>query len=58
MHIELRQMIQSSNSYEEFLGKLNDWADRELSPSHSVRWPAETPRGRYSLPTNLQVRSH
>lgn len=58
MHRDLRAMIQSSNSYAEFLGKLNQWADRELSPSHSARWPHEPPRGRYSLPDNLQVRDH
>jgi hypothetical protein len=58
MHDELRAMVRASNSYEEFLQKLNEWADRELAPSHSARWPRETPRGRYSLPDNLQVRSH
>jgi hypothetical protein len=58
MHRDLRAMIQSSNSYAEFLDKLNQWADRELSPSHSPRWPGEPPRGRFSLPDNLQVRDH
>jgi hypothetical protein len=56
-HDELRAMIRSSNSYEEFLQKLNQWADHELNPSHSPRWPGDAPRGRYSLPDNLQVRS-
>jgi hypothetical protein len=58
MHEELQAMVRSSNSYDEFLQKLNQWADRELAPSHSARWPREKPRGRYSLPDNLQVRSH
>ena len=58
MHRELRAMVRSSHNYGEFLEKLNQWADRELAPSHSARWPRETPRGRYSLPDNLQVRSH
>lgn len=57
MHRELRAMIRSSNSYDEFLGKLNQWADAEMFPSHSARWPNDPPRGRYSLPDNLQVRS-
>ncbi len=56
MHGELRAMIQSSDSYGEFLGKLNQWADRELVPSHSARWPNTAPSGRYSLPDNLQLR--
>jgi hypothetical protein len=56
MHVELREMIRSSNSYSEFLEKLNQWADRELMPSHSTRWPNATPLGRYNLPENLQVR--
>lgn len=56
MHRKLRAMIRSSGSYDEFLEKLNQWADSELAPSHSVRWPNEPPRGRYSLPDNLQVR--
>lgn len=57
MHGELQAMVQSSNSYQEFLQKLNLWADRELNPSHSARWPQDAPLGRYSLPDNLQVRS-
>lgn len=56
MHIELRAMIRSSDSYAEFLEKLNHWADRELAPSRSVRWPNATPLGRYSLPDALQLR--
>jgi hypothetical protein len=58
MHRQLRAMIRSSGSYEEFLERLNQWADRELVPSHSARWPHEPPGGRYSLPDNLQVRRH
>jgi hypothetical protein len=57
-HDGLRAMIRTSNSYDEFLQKLNQWADHELVPSHSARWPGDAPRGRYSLPDNLQVRSH
>lgn len=57
MHREVRAMIRSSNSYGEFLEKLNQWADRELAPSHSTRWPDAAPLGRYSLPDNLQLRS-
>jgi len=57
MHRALRAMIRSSGSYEEFLGKLNQWADREFVASHSARWPHDPPLGRYSLPDNLQVRS-
>jgi hypothetical protein len=57
MHREVRAMIRSSNSYGEFLEKLNHWADRELAPSHSTRWPDAAPLGRYSLPDNLQLRS-
>jgi len=56
-HDELRAMVRSSNSYDEFLRKLNQWADHELTSSHSARWPGDAPRGRYSLPDNLQVRS-
>ena len=58
MHTQLRAMIRSSNSFHDFLQKLNDWADRELVPSHSTRWPDDPGRGRYSLPENLQVRGH
>jgi hypothetical protein len=58
MHRALRAMIRSSERFEEFLGKLNRWADGELVPSHSARWPHEPARGRYSLPDNLQVRSN
>jgi hypothetical protein len=57
MHRQLHAMIRSSNSYEEFLSKLNQWADAEMCPSHSARWPQDPPVGRYSLPDNLQVRS-
>ena len=57
MHRALRAMIRSSGSYEEFLAKLNQWADGELVASHSTRWPHDPPLGRYSLPDNLQVRS-
>jgi hypothetical protein len=57
MHRALRAMIRSSGSYDEFIAKLNQWADRELVPSHSVRWPQDPPLGRYSLPDTLQVRS-
>ena len=56
MHLELAAMVRSSNSYPEFLEKLNLWADRELVPSHSARWPEAAPLGRYSLPNNLQLR--
>jgi hypothetical protein len=56
MHTEVRAMIRASNSYAEFLEKLNQWADRELIPSHSARWPDAAPLGRFSLPDNLQVR--
>ena len=56
MHTELRAMIRSSNSYAEFLEKLNRWADRDLVESHSTRWPNAAPLGRYSLPENLQLR--
>ena len=49
-------MIRSSESYAEFLEKLNHWADRELAPSRSVRWPNAAPLGRYSLPDALQLR--
>lgn len=58
MHGQLRAMIRSSNSFHDFLQKLNDWGDRELVPSHSTRWPDDPSRGRYSLPDNLQVRGH
>lgn len=56
MHGDLRAMIRSADSYAEFLEKLNQWADRELVPSHSERWPNAAPQGRYSLPDRLQVR--
>jgi hypothetical protein len=56
LHLELAAMVQSSNSYPEFLEKLNQWADRELVPSHSERWPDAARLGRYSLPNNLQLR--
>ena len=56
MHLELEAMIKSSNSYAEYLRNLNQWADRELVPSHSPRWPNEAPLGRYNLPENLQLR--
>jgi hypothetical protein len=56
MHDELRAMVRTSHSYDEFLEKLNQWADRELVPSHSARWPNRPPLGRYSLPDNLQVK--
>jgi hypothetical protein len=58
MHQQLRAMIRSSSSFDEFLQKLNTWADRELVSSHSTRWPEDPGRGRYSLPENLQVRGH
>jgi hypothetical protein len=57
-HEQLRAMVRESSSYQEFLQKLNRWADQELNPSHSERWPGDSPRGRFSLPDNLQVRSH
>ena len=57
MHRALRAMIRSSGSYDEFIAKLNQWADRELVPSHSARWPQDPPLGRYSLPDTLQMRS-
>jgi hypothetical protein len=57
MHEELQAMVQSSASYDEFLQKLNQWADRELVPSHSVRWPNWPALGRYSLPDNLQLKA-
>lgn len=56
LHEELRAMVRSSNSFDEFLDKLNRWADHELTPSRSARWPGDAPRGRYSLPDNLQRR--
>jgi hypothetical protein len=56
LHKELRGMIRSSESYEEFLDKLNRWADDELIPSHSATWSLDRARGRYSLPENLQRR--
>jgi hypothetical protein len=56
LHEELRAMVRSSNSFNEFLEKLNRWADHELTPSRSARWPGDAPRGRYSLPDNLQRR--
>jgi hypothetical protein len=34
---ELRAMVRSSGSYEEFLDQLNRWADNELLLSHSAR---------------------
>jgi hypothetical protein len=55
--IKLQAMVQSSNSYQEFLQKLNLWTDREFNPSHSARWPQDAPLWRYSRPDNLQVRS-
>lgn len=58
MHVALRAMIRSSDSYAEFLEKLNHWADRELAPSRSVRWPNAAPLGRYSLPDALQLRGN
>jgi len=58
MHAELRAMIRSSNSFPEFLQKLNTWADRELVASHSTRWPEDAALGRYSLPENLQMRGY
>jgi hypothetical protein len=58
MHGQLRAMIRLSNSFPDFLQKLNDWADRELVANHSTRWPDDLGMGRYSLPENLQVRGH
>jgi len=55
-HKQLRAMVHSSGSYEEFLDKLNRWADNELVPSHSPRFAQDLARGRYSLPENLQRR--
>lgn len=55
-HEQLRGMIRSSGSYEQFLDKLNRWADNELMPSHSAKWSQDPARGRYSLPENLQRR--
>jgi hypothetical protein len=55
MHLQLRTMIQESGTITDFLERLNAWADRELSPSHSVRWPIDSKRGRYSLPDGLQL---
>lgn len=54
-HEQLRGMVRSSNSYPQFLDKLNRWADNELVPSHSATWSHDLARGRYSLPENLQV---
>lgn len=56
LHEDLRAMVRFSSSFDEFLAKLNRWADHELTPSRSARWPGDAPRGRYSLPDNLQLR--
>ncbi len=55
-HEQLRAMVRSSVSFEEYLQKLNRWADEALVPSHSSRWSKDPARGRYSLPENLQRR--
>lgn len=44
------------SAFGQFLQRLNNWADKELVPSHSTRWPYEAPQGGYSLPVNLQLR--
>jgi hypothetical protein len=54
-HTMLLGMIRSSRSYNDFLMKLNLWADDNLSPSFSERWPFDVRRGRYSLPSELQI---
>ena len=54
--LDLRAMIKGSGSWDEFLGKLNRWADDALVESHSRRWAHDRPQGRYSLPENLQVK--
>ena len=54
-HLQLRAMITSSRTYNDFLMKLNYWADTNLSPSFSERWPFDVRRGRYSLPPELQL---
>jgi hypothetical protein len=56
VHKQLRAMIRSSGSYDEFLEKLNRWADHELVPSHSAQFSQDRARGRYSLPESLQRR--
>ena len=47
MHIQLSKMIESSGSFEEFLQKLNLWADEELFAGTGVP-------GRFKLPEGLQ----
>jgi len=47
MHRELRAMVRSSNSYDEFLEKLNQWADHELAPSIAHGGPRYTSRALY-----------
>jgi len=58
MHGALRAMTRSATSYADFLRKLNLWADRELAPNYSRRFPFGAPLGRYSLPDNLQLWSN
>ena len=55
-HEQLRQMIRESSSFPEYVEKLNRWADDNLVPSHSARFPLDGRRGRYSLPETLQAR--
>ena len=50
-------MVHSSNSFDGFLEKLNRWVDHEFTSSRSAGWPGDAPRGRYSLPDNLQRRA-
>jgi filamentous hemagglutinin len=54
-HLQLSKMIKASNTYDEFLETLNQWADSNLFESHSVRWPSAPRLGRYSLPDDLQL---
>jgi hypothetical protein len=56
MHNQLQAMVGSSQSFDEFLQKLNVWADHELFPVRSLRWPERAPLGRYGLPDNLQLK--
>lgn len=55
-HQVLRTMITSSDTFADFLAKLNKWADGKLVPAHSERWPNDHPQGRYSLPNCLQLK--
>jgi hypothetical protein len=54
MHQQLNAMIEGSPTYDTFLQRLNEWADRELFPVRGPR--GEPPLGRYYLPRELQLR--